>query len=251
MKLSVSGIDFAYRGNHSILEGIAFDVQPGEILCILGANGAGKSTLLKCINCILKPSQGTVLVDGKAVFDMPQREVARHIGYVPQKHPESLLTVYEAVLMGRRPHVQWSLHDQDYALVEQILHQLGLQALSMRPINSLSGGQLQKVIIARALAQSPSVLLLDEPISNLDLKNQIEVMRLVQGITRAQNLAAVITIHDLNMAMRFGDKFLFLKDKKVQAITDRAGFSPELIELVYDVAVSLHECNGHPMVVPI
>lgn len=251
MKLSVSGIDFAYRGSHAVLQDIAFDVQPGEILCLLGANGAGKSTLLKCINRILKPSKGSVLVDGQAVFDMPQREVARHIGYVPQKHNESLLSVYEAVLMGRRPHVQWSLREQDYALVEQILQQLGLQALSMRPINSLSGGQLQKVIIARALAQAPGVLLLDEPISNLDLKNQIEVMRLVQGITRAQNLAVVLTIHDLNMAMRFGDKFLFLKDRQVQAITDRAGFSPELIERVYDVAVSLHQCNGHPTVVPI
>ena len=138
-------------------------------------------------------------------------------------HPETQLTVYETVLMGRRPHVQWSLHDGDYALVEQVLDQLGLNQLAMRPINSLSGGQLQKVIIARALAQSPSVLLLDEPISNLDLKNQIDVMQLVQGVTRAEKLAAVVTIHDLNMALRFGDKFLFLKDQKVQAITDRYG----------------------------
>jgi iron complex transport system ATP-binding protein len=120
----------------------------------------------------------------------------------------------------------------------------------MRPINSLSGGQLQKVFIARALAQSPRVLLLDEPISNLDLKNQIDVMQLVQGVTRAEKLAAVVTIHDLNMALRFGDKFLFLKDQKVQAITDRSGFTPDLIELVYEVPVSLHQCNGHPMVVP-
>ena len=108
-------------------------------------------------------------------------------------------------------------------VVEQVLDQLGLNQLAMRPINSLSGGQLQKVIIARALAQSPSVLLLDEPISNLDLKNQIDVMQLVQGVTRAEKLAAVVTIHDLNMALRFGDKFLFLKDQKVQAITDRFG----------------------------
>ncbi len=250
MKLSVSDINFAYRSDHAILEDISFAVRPGEVLCILGANGAGKSTLLKCINRILRPRCGTVLVEGQSVFDMPQCQVARCMGYVPQKHTESQLSVYETVLMGRRPHVQWALHAQDYALVEEILHQLDLQELAMRPINSLSGGQLQKVIIARALAQSPGVLLLDEPISNLDLKNQIEVMKLVQGITHAQQLAAVITIHDLNMAMRFGDRFLFLKDKKVQAMTDRAGFSPELIQQVYDVPVSLHLCNGHPMVVP-
>ena len=121
----------------------------------------------------------------------------------------------------------------------------------MRPVDRLSGGQLQKVIIARALAQSPGVLLLDEPISNLDLKNQIEVMQLVQGVARTEKLAAVLTIHDLNMALRFGDRFLFLKDRKVQAVTDRAGFTPELIELVYGVPVSLHACNGHAMVVPV
>lgn len=249
MKLSVAGIDFNYR-SAAILQDVSFEVQPGELLCILGVNGAGKSTLLKCINRILKPQRGAVLIDGQAVFNMPQRTVAQHLGYVPQKHAESQLNVYETVLMGRRPHVQWALCEKDYAIVEQVLHQLGLQALAMRTLDRLSGGQLQKVIIARALAQAPGVLLLDEPISNLDLKNQLEVMRLVQTITRAQKLATVLTIHDLNMALRFGDKFLFLKNRQVQAITDRAGFTPELIEQVYDVPVSLHACCGQPVVVP-
>lgn len=250
MKLSVAGIDFSYR-SAAILEDVSFEAQPGELLCILGVNGSGKSTLLKCINRILRPRRGTVLVDERAVFEIPQRTVARHLGYVPQKHVETQLNVYETVLMGRRPHVQWALGEKDYAIVEQVLNQLGLQELAMRPVDRLSGGQLQKVIIARALAQSPGVLLLDEPISNLDLKNQIEVMQLVQGVARTEKLAAVLTIHDLNMALRFGDRFLFLKDRKVQAVTDRAGFTPELIELVYDVPVSLHACNGHAMVVPV
>ena len=250
MKLSVAGIDFSYR-SAAILEDVSFEAQPGELLCILGVNGSGKSTLLKCINRILRPRRGTVLVDERAVFEMPQRTVARHLGYVPQKHVETQLNVYETVLMGRRPHVQWALGEKDYAIVEQVLNQLGLQELAMRPVDRLSGGQLQKVIIARALAQSPGVLLLDEPISNLDLKNQIEVMQLVQGVARTEKLAAVLTIHDLNMALRFGDRFLFLKDRKVQAVTDRAGFTSELIELVYGVPVSLHACNGHAMVVPV
>ena len=249
MKLSVSGIDFAYRST-AVLENVTFDVHPGELLCILGVNGAGKSTLLKCINRILSPRRGQVLVDKKAVFDMPQREVALHMAYVPQKHPETQLSVFETVLIGRRPHVRWSLRDNDYAIVEQVLNQLGLNQLAMRPVSSLSGGQLQKVIIAQALAQSPGVLLLDEPISNLDLRNQIEVMRLVRDVARTHGLAAVVAIHDLNMALRFGDKFLFLKDQKVQAITDRSGFTPDLVERVYDVPVSLHECNGYPTVVP-
>ena len=249
MKLSVSGIDFAYRST-AVLENVTFDVHPGELLCILGVNGAGKSTLLKCINRILSPTHGQVLVDEKAVFDMPQREVARHLAYVPQKHPETQLSVFETVLIGRRPHVRWSLRDSDYAIVEQVLNQLSLNQLAMRPVSSLSGGQLQKVIIAQALAQSPGVLLLDEPISNLDLRNQIEVMRLVRDVAHTHRLAAVVAIHDLNMALRFGDRFLFLKDQKVQAITDRPGFTPDLVERVYGVPVSLHECNGHPTVVP-
>lgn len=250
MKLSVAGVDFSYR-SHAVLSNISFDVAAGEVLCILGVNGAGKSTLLKCINRILKPQRSTVLINGKSIYDMRRREIAQNLGYVPQKHPETQLTVYEAILMGRRPHIEWALQPRDYNLVERIIHLLGLEDLAMRQVTNLSGGQLQKVIIARALAQSPNVLLLDEPISNLDLKNQIEVMTLVRNITREQQLASVVTIHDLNMAMRFGDKFLFIKDQEVEAIAKRDEFDSDLIERVYGVPVSLHDMQGHRVVVPI
>lgn len=249
MKLSVAGVDFAYR-SHTVLSNIAFDVAAGEVLCILGVNGAGKSTLLKCINRILKPQRSTVLIDGKNTHTMPQREIAQHLGYVPQKHPETQLTVYEAVLMGRRPHIEWALQAHDYQLVEQIIHLLGLQDLTLRPVTKLSGGQLQKVIIARALAQSPHVLLLDEPISNLDLKNQMEVMQIMRDITHAQKLATVVTIHDLNMAMRFGDKFVFIKDQKVEAIANRDEFTCDVIERVYGVAVTVHDMQGQRVIIP-
>jgi iron complex transport system ATP-binding protein len=219
-------------------------------MCVLGVNGAGKSTLLKCLNRILKPRRGSVLVEGEDLLRMSQNSVARRMGYVPQRHPETRLSVFEAVLMGRKPHIQWSLSPDDYVLVEDIISQIGIAHLAMRPVRDLSGGEIQKVIIARALAQSPAVLLLDEPTSNLDLKNQLEVMGLIRRIVEAQGLSAVVAIHDLNIAIRFADRFLFLKGHKIHAVSNRKDLTSEMIRQVYGVEVALRQFEGHTIVVP-
>ncbi len=249
MKLKVAGIWFSYN-SVPVLSNVSFSIEEGEIMCVLGVNGAGKSTLLKCLNRILKPHQGSVFVNGEDLSSMDQGRVARIMGYVPQRHPETGLTVFEAVLMGRKPHIHWSMRRQDHALAEEIIRGIGLEKLAMRPLNTLSGGELQKVVIARALAQSPQVLLLDEPTSNLDLKNQIEVMELIQSTVRARSLSCVVAIHNLNMALRFADSFLFLKDGQVYAVSRKEELSAETIRQVYGVEVKLIQIGDHMVVVP-
>ena len=249
MKLRVFDLEFSYN-SHPVLSDVEFSLDQGQIMCILGVNGAGKSTLLKCLNRILLPRRGSVRVEGQDLLHMTQNSVARHMGYVPQRQPESRLTVFETVLLGRRPHMQWSMKDRDYALVETILQQLGLKTLAMRSVMQLSGGEMQKVALARALAQSPELLLLDEPTSNLDLKNQLEVMGLIRGVVKEQGLSAVIAIHDLNMAVRFADCFLFLKDRRIHEVSTREDLSADTIRQVYGVEVELQECRGRTVVVP-
>lgn len=249
MKLRVANIDFSYN-SHAVLSDVSFSLDRGQVMCVLGVNGAGKSTLLKCLNRILTPHRGSVLVEGDDLLRMSQNNVARCMGYVPQRHPETRLSVFEAVLMGRKPHIRWSLAAEDYALVEDIITQIGISDLAMRSVSDLSGGELQKVIIARALAQSPAVLLLDEPTSNLDLKNQLEVMELICRIVETKNLSAVVAIHDLNIALRFGDRFVFLKEQSIHAVSTREDLDSEMIWQVYGVKVALQEFAGHTVVVP-
>jgi len=250
MKLTVANIDFSYN-SHPVLSDVNFSLDRGQVMCVLGVNGAGKSTLLKCLNRILKPQSGSVLVEGEDLLLMSQNSVARRMGYVPQRHPETRLTVFEAVLIGRKPHIRWSMGSEDYEVAERIIQQLGLAHLAMRPVSDLSGGELQKVVIARALAQAPEILLLDEPTSNLDLKNQLEVMGLIRRIVRGQGLSALVAIHDLNMALRFADSFLFLKDQRIHAISSGEDLTSEMIRQVYGVEVALGDVGGHTVVVPL
>ena len=250
MKFVADGICFSYN-SHPVLSDVSFRIESGSMMCVLGVNGAGKSTLLRCMNRILSPSHGTVLLDGKDLFHMGRTEVARLIGYVPQRHSDSSMNVFETVLLGRKPHMGWKAGQYDYAVVERVIQQTGIHHLAMRPVCELSGGEVQKVIIARALAQTPDILLLDEPTSNLDLKNQLEVMRLIRSIVETSGLSAVVAIHDLNISLRFGHSFLFLKDQKVHAISTREELSSETIGQVYGVRVALKEFEGHTLVVPL
>ena len=250
MKLEVTDIDFSYNGR-PVLSEVSFSLDRGQVLCVLGVNGAGKSTLLKCLNRILKPQRGSVLVDGEDLLLMNRNKAARRIGYAPQRHPETHLTVFEAVLMGRKPHMRWSMGKDDYATAERALRQMGLESMAMRPVSRLSGGEQQKVVIARALAQMPEVLLLDEPTSNLDLKSGLELVGLIRRIVESQGLSAVVAIHDLNIALRLADGFLFLMDRGVHSVTTKEGLTPGTIRRVYGIDATLSEVEGHTVVVPL
>jgi iron complex transport system ATP-binding protein len=250
MNLKVKGIEFDYN-HHPILDGVSFDLRPGEILGVLGVNGAGKSTLLKCINRILKPRAGSILLNEENVQKMRGKEIARHFGYVPQKYTEESLTVFDAVLLGRKPYIQWSASRGDLLIVEDILKRLQLEHLALRPVDRLSGGEYQKVVIARALVQEPEILLLDEPTSNLDLKNQLQVMNIITKAVRDYQISAMVSLHDINLAIRFVDHFLMLKEGKVRFLAPKEKIEPEDIEDIYGIKVMIGKINEHQVIIPL
>ncbi|HJJ28374.1 MAG TPA: ABC transporter ATP-binding protein [Methanocorpusculum sp.] len=248
--LAISGVSFSYR-SAKVLDTINLSVGPGEILAILGPNGVGKSTLLKCINRILKPETGSVVLAGyKDLAKMPGQEIAKHIGYVAQRCESSRMTVFDSVLLGRRPHISWKLQESDYAIVSDALEKFGLADMQLRYIDELSGGELQRVCVCRAIVQEPSVLLLDEPTSALDLARQIEILQLIRHIADRHTCTAVLTMHDLNLALRFADVFVFMSGGKIYEVCDKSGVTAELIEAVYGIAVEVVYHNGIPLVVP-
>ncbi len=249
MILNTSQLSFAYHGR-AILRDIDFQVAPGELTAILGPNGVGKTTLLKCINTIHQPHSGIVEVEGRNVLQMAPSEIAARIGYVPQRTETTRLTLFDAVLLGRIPHIRWTPSAEDLTIVNAAIQHLRLEDLALRPIHQLSGGELQKVCIARALVQEPSLLLLDEPTSALDLKNQVEIMGLLRRVVDEQQIGAVMTMHDLNKALRYADSVIMLKDGQVAHCGPTVAITAHMIEKVYDLRVEIHLINGYPFVVP-
>jgi iron complex transport system ATP-binding protein len=250
MILQVQGIKFHYPG-HPVLEEASFSVEKGELLAVLGTNGTGKTTLLKCINRILRPASGAMWIRGEPVAALSRNALAQRIGYVEQQRSGSRATVFNAVLLGRKPYIRWDITQRDMAIASQALETLGLSGYALRFLDELSGGELQKVIIARALAQEPELLLMDEPTSSLDLKNQLDVLDLIRRITRERGIAAVVAMHDLNLALRYADRFLLLKDKTIFAAGGPEVMTPETIESVYSVPVVIASHGAHQVVIPL
>ncbi|MCX8153422.1 MAG: ABC transporter ATP-binding protein [Candidatus Bathyarchaeota archaeon] len=211
LKIVINKLSFNYA-SIQVLKEIEFTIGAGEILSIVGPNGSGKSTLLRCINRILKTRQNTVLIDGKDINKLNLKELSKIMGYVPQSSVCTFpFTVFDVVLMGRKPYIHWSLSERDYEIVAETLDFLGIKELAMRHFNELSGGEQQKVIIARALAQEPQVLLLDEPTSSLDIKHQLEILLILQYLAQSRHCTVIMALHDLNLASRFSDRILMLK----------------------------------------
>lgn len=249
MILEVDGVEFQYRSNE-VLKDIEFHLKRNEILSILGPNGVGKTTLLKCMNAILKPKRGTILIEEENILKLEQIEIARRLGYVPQRCESARLTAFDAILLGRMPHMKWNLSTEDVMLVEATIRKLHLEELALRYIDELSGGEVQKVGIARAIAQNPKLLLLDEPTSSLDLKNQLEILNIIRDFVKKENISAIMTMHDLNLALRYSDKFLFLKNGTIFASGSVEDITPEIIEEVYGVPVTIQNYNDVAVVIP-
>ena len=249
--IQINELSFGYHKHTPILENICFDIEKHQCIAVLGNNGAGKSTLLKCINGIMRPQQGTVLVQGKDVLSMHRKEMAKNLAYVAQKNEATKMTVFDTVLLGRRPYIKWEAAKEDYELVEKMIDQMGLNELKLCYIDEISGGELQKVMISRALVQQPKLLLLDEPTSNLDPKNQYEVMAMVQRIAKEQQIAVVVVIHDLNLALRYCDRFLLLKDQKIYAYGGHEIMQEDTISEIYRIPVKVEQYLGVRVVIPI
>ena len=252
MKLEISGVSFSY-GSRPALGDVTMSVGEGEVVSIVGPNGSGKTTLIKCINRILKPKGGAVLVEGRDVRKIKLRGLARLLAYLPQSAAHVFpSTVFDTVLLGRRPYVNWGISPGDKAIVSQMLSLMGLEAMAMRHFNELSGGEQQKVLLARALAQEPQVLLLDEPTSNLDLRHQLEVLDIVRSVVKEKKMSAIMAIHDLNLASRYADRVIMLNGGKILDIGDPVSvFTPENIAHVCGVEALVKNEGGIPYIVPI
>lgn len=253
MKLTINKLSFNYT-SFPVLKDVDFAVDSGEVLSIVGPNGSGKSTLLKCINRILKTKQNTVLIDNKDASKINLKELAKIMGYVPQSSISTFpFTVFDVVLMGRKPYIHWSLSERDYEIVAKTLDFLGIGELAMRHFTELSGGEQQKVIIARALAQEPQLLLLDEPTSSLDIKHQLEILCILGDLAQSKHCSVIMAMHDLNLASRFSDRMLMLKQGCIFAVgTPDAVLTEENIEAVYGVKARVtNSVLGKPQVTPL
>lgn len=247
--IQVENLSFSY-GSHPILQNVSFTLEQGECVAVLGNNGAGKSTLISCISRLRKPSSGNVLIDGSPISQLSRNQLARQIAYVSQKNELAHATVFDAVLLGRKPHMKWGPSAVDYDVAEHALRAVGMEDCRLRYVDQLSGGEQQKILLARALVQEPKLLLLDEPTSSLDLKNQYEVLGLVRRFCRERNITAVLVIHDLNLALRFCDRFLFLHGGRVLAFGGPEAVTPANIRAVYGMDAAVEQVRGVPVVIP-
>ena len=246
--IEAKGICFHYKNCPVVLQNVDFQAEDGHFLAILGNNGAGKSTLLKCMNGILKPDAGSLLLDGEDLLTMPHRQVAQRVAFVAQTVASTQMTVPDMVMLGRRPYMGWSFSREDHDIVHAAMARLGLMDMRGRFLNQLSGGERQKVMLARALAQQPRLLLLDEPTSALDIRNQYQVLKIVGELCRTEGLTAVVVIHDLTLALRFCDRFLLMRDGQVYRCGGLEVLDKTALREVYGVDAEPVVVNGRHIV---
>lgn len=250
MDIRVEGLDFSYS-SVPVLRDISLDLSGPGFISILGPNGVGKSTLIHCMNKILEPTSGSVFIDGSDLKDITIKELAKEMGYVPYSASDSFpLTVVDTVMMGRHPYSKWNTLDEDLDIVYDTLKMLGISHLAMRQFNELSAGQHQKVMLARGLVQEPKILLLDEPTSNLDIRHQLEVTKMLKRLSEEKGILIIMISHDINIAAKFADKVILMFQGKIFDVgTPSEVITEENLRTVYGVESRIVDDDGRPHVI--
>lgn len=247
--LNVENLTFRYsKFSRPVLNGASLELQPGEIGILLGKNGSGKTTLFKNILGIHKPGSGRILFEGEDLLKMSRKERARRIAYVPQDIHFGALTVFDSIMLGRISYFGLKSGDDDYKAVEKILMDMHLEGFAFRMVDELSGGERQKIAIARAMAQEPKLMVFDEPTGNLDIANEQLIIEEARKLAKEKNIAILSSLHDLNQALAFGDKFFFLKNGVVKYAGGREIITPEVVKDTFDVDVRIREIDGQTVV---
>lgn len=253
--LRVENLSVNY-GNRSVLHEVSLDVQSGELLALIGPNGAGKSTLIRAVSGVIPIQNGSVRTNGDEFGSLPPMQRAKYMAVVPQAVAlPPAFTVWEMVLMGRTPYLgflgQSSSADED--LARGALKRVNAWMLSGRRVGELSGGEQQRVLLARALCQSTPILLLDEPTAHLDLQYQVSLLELVRELAKQDNLAVLLAVHDLNLAARYADRVALMVAGRIKAVGKPVEvLRPEVIADAYSIPVQVvkHPFLDVPLILP-
>ena len=247
--LKVDNLHFRYsKHGNPVLNGASLQLKQGEIGILLGKNGSGKTTLFKNILGIEKPESGSMQFDGENLLKMNRRERARRIAYVPQDIHFGALSVFDSILMGRVSYFGLKASLDDYLAVEKIIGDMGLQPFAHRNVDELSGGERQKIAIARAMAQEPKLMVFDEPTGNLDIANEQLIIEEAKKLARQKNISILSSLHDLNQALYFGDKFFFLKNGVVKYAGGKEIVTETVIRDIFDIDVRIVEIDNQKVI---
>ena len=247
--LKIESLTFRYAKRAPlVLGGIDLSLDAGRIGILLGKNGSGKTTLFKNILGVLSPTGGSISFDGEDLLRMPRRERARRIAYVPQDIRFGALSVFDSVLLGRVSYFGTRAGRADYEVVERVLADMGLEAYAARNVECLSGGERQKVAVARALAQEPKLLVFDEPTGNLDIANEQLIIREAKRLASERGIAVLCSIHDLNSALSLGDSFFFMKDGVIAHRGGAEAVTEAAIKDTFDVDVRILKIGNQKII---
>jgi len=250
--VTVNKLEFSY-GKDKILNQATVDVSKGELISIVGPNGTGKSTLIRCINGLLRAQKGQIKINQTDIKTLTRPQIAKRVSYVPQNSSSIFdIKVFDMVLFGRIPHTSFKIKREDRIKALKALSILHIEHLAMRNFNHLSGGQQQKIIIARALAQETEIILLDEPISNLDVRHQLEVMDTLRALVDKAVITVLMVVHDLNIAAQYSNRIVIMDKGQIAAVgKPEEVITTETIARIYGVDAEIITVNNKPHIIPL
>jgi iron complex transport system ATP-binding protein len=247
--IEVKHLEVSYgKKKPNIIDDVSFEIPDGKVTVLVGPNGAGKSTIFKAIVGILPVKGGSICLDGENLSEIKKPERAKKIAYVPQQITFGNLSVFDSILLGRLPYFNFSASEKDKEIVANVIEEMGLEKLAFKSVDELSGGEKQRVAIARALAQEPRIIVFDEPTSNLDINNELKLLKMIKKLVDTKKISVLIAIHDLNIALEVGDHFLFLKEGRLVASGNKDFVTCELVNEVFDVPCEIKYIDGKKII---